>query len=131
MSARSTLTLTQTRIAQGIWEGVLTGVTDAPPTIEARVQDRMIGTAELTALPGKPKSFAVRLPLPATVLNEGLQTVLFIAGEEVLAQFTILAETPLDPDLRAEISLLRAELDLLKRAFRRHCAEQPVKDQIS
>jgi hypothetical protein len=30
---------------------------------------------------------------------------------------------PLEEDIRAEVSLLRAELDLLKRAFRRHCAE--------
>jgi hypothetical protein len=29
----------------------------------------------------------------------------------------------LDEDIRAEVDLLRAELDLLKRAFRRHCSE--------
>jgi hypothetical protein len=29
----------------------------------------------------------------------------------------------LSDDFRSEVSLLRAELDLLKRAFRRHCLE--------
>ena len=30
---------------------------------------------------------------------------------------------PLGDDIRAEVELLRAELDMLKRAFRRHCLE--------
>jgi hypothetical protein len=29
----------------------------------------------------------------------------------------------MEDDLRAEVDLLRAELDMLKRAFRRHCLE--------
>ena len=41
----------------------------------------------------------------------------------VISTFSLLAGDLLDHDLRAEISLLRAELDMLKRAFRRHCAE--------
>ena len=45
------------------------------------------------------------------------------AGGEVLASFTLVAGVPLEEDLRAEISLLRAELDLLKKAFRRHVTE--------
>ena len=40
-----------------------------------------------------------------------------------LAQFTLVAGQPLDEDIRAELSLLRAELDLLKRAFQRHVRE--------
>ncbi|MDA8740151.1 hypothetical protein N9M73_03340 [Rhodobacteraceae bacterium] len=42
---------------------------------------------------------------------------------EVLARFTLIGGDLVDQDLRAEIDLLRAELDLLKRAFRRHCAD--------
>ena len=34
-----------------------------------------------------------------------------------------LAGEALAHDIRAEIDLLRAELDMLKRAFRRHCLE--------
>ena len=43
--------------------------------------------------------------------------------EEVLGSFTLIAGEALGDDLRAEVSLLRAELDMLKRAFRRHCLE--------
>ena len=52
-----------------------------------------------------------------------MQTVVLQVDGVVRGQFTVIAGVPLDEDVRAEISLLRAELDLLKRAFRRHCAE--------
>lgn len=116
------MTLTQTRIANGVWEGVLSGVGD-PPMIEALHQGQALDGVEVTAVPGKAGRHAVRVPIPAGILSEGVQTVLLQSGGAVLAQFTIIAGVPLEEDLRAEISLLRAELDLLKRAFRRHCAE--------
>ena len=61
----------------------------------------------------------------AAALAEGTQTFLFrLAGsEETLAQFTIVTGVALEDDIRAEVDLLRAELDMLKRAFRRHCVE--------
>lgn len=117
-----TATLTQTRFAHGLWEGVLTGAPDAP-AIEARHQDRALEGVEVTPLSGNPGQFTVRVPLPASLLTEGVQTVAILQGETVLAQITVVAGVPLEDDLRAEIGLLRAELDLLKRAFRRHCAE--------
>ncbi len=123
MSDLDRMTLTQTRIANGIWEGVLSGAGDTPPAIEARNQGQPLAGVEILPVPGKPDHFAVRLPIPPAVLHEGVQTVLFHLGDRVLAQFVIIAGVPLEEDLRAEISLLRAELDLLKRAFQRHCAE--------
>jgi hypothetical protein len=41
----------------------------------------------------------------------------------VLEKFTLIAGDVLGDDIRAEVDLLRAELDMLKRAFRRHCVE--------
>lgn len=120
MAKKVEITLTQTRIALGWWEGVLKG---ANGEIEAWHGDRQITGVELTPLPGKAGQLAVRVPIPAFVLNEGVQTVQLRLGGQVLAHFTLTAGSPGDDDLRAEISLLRAELDLLKRAFRRHCAE--------
>lgn len=121
MAKKPALTLTQTRIAEGWWEGVLTGA-EADTPVEAWHQDRRIEGVEVTKLAGK-SGQAVRVPIVGSVLSAGVQTVLLKVGEEVLASFTIVAGVPLEEDLRAEISLLRAELDLLKRAFRRHCAE--------
>jgi hypothetical protein len=122
MNARP-VTLTQTRIAQGVWEGVLAGADGQPPVIEALHQGRKLEGVTLTPVPGKDGTYAVGVPIPATILTEGVQTVLLQAGDAVLASFTLIAGVPLEEDLRAEISLLRAELDLLKRAFRRHVAE--------
>ncbi|MCU0826526.1 MAG: hypothetical protein MUE52_03780 [Tabrizicola sp.] len=117
------LALTQTRILKGVWEGVLSGVTGEPPAVEATWQGQPLDGVEISAMPGRAGWHLVRLPIPATILNEGVQTVLLQAGGKVLAQVTIIAGVPLEEDLRAEIGLLRAELDLLKRAFQRHCAE--------
>lgn len=122
MARKTAMTLTQTRIAEGWWEGVLNGAEGDPP-VEAWHQDRRIDGVAVTKLAGKSGQHAVRVPIAASVLSEGVQTVLIKVGDEVLARFTIVAGVPMEDDLRAEISLLRAELDLLKRAFRRHCAE--------
>ena len=40
-----------------------------------------------------------------------------------LTLITLMAGEVLGDDLRVEVDLLRAELDMLKRAFRRHCLE--------
>lgn len=118
-----TPTLTQTRFANGLWEGILTGAPAGVPMVEALHQSVALAGVEVTAKPGRSGVFVVRLPIPTSVLSEGVQSILLRLGEEVLAQITIVAGVPLEDDLRAEIGLLRAELDLLKRSFRRHVAE--------
>jgi hypothetical protein len=116
------LTLTQTRIANGVWEGVLAGG-DEPVALEALHQGRRLEGLTVTPMLEVSAGHAVQLAIPTAILSEGVQTVLLQAGGEVLASFTLIAGVPLEEDLRAEISLLRAELDLLKKAFRRHVAE--------
>ena len=110
------------RIAGGVWEAVLTGVATAP-VIEALHAGREIDGVEVQADAGKAGRFVVRVPIPAWALNDGVQTVLVRSDGVTLAQFTLVAGQPLDEDIRAELSLLRAELDLLKRAFQRHVRE--------
>jgi hypothetical protein len=75
--------------------------------------------------PDDPGTHAVRLPIPAEALSEGVQTFLFRdkATGETLQHFTIVTGVAMEEDIRAEVDLLRAELDMLKRAFRRHCLE--------
>ncbi|MDX5351074.1 MAG: hypothetical protein LPJ95_10295 [Paracoccaceae bacterium] len=111
--------LTQTRLAQGIWEGMLTGA-GAAPRVEALHDGLALPGVEVVALP---QGHAVRVPLPGWILSDGVQVVLVQVGGEVLSRITLIAGAPPDEDLRAEVSQLRAELDLLKRAYRRHCAE--------
>ena len=65
------------------------------------------------------------LPIPAALLNDGVQNFVIrdARADRRLNYFTIITGSPAEDDLRAEIELLRAELDMLKRAFRRHCVE--------
>ena len=118
----SGLTLNEGRIAGGIWEGVLTGVETAPQ-IEVLHAGRAVEGVEILPLAGKAGCFTVRVPIPAWALNEGVQTFLVQSGGATLAQFTLVAGQPVEADIRAELNLLRAELDLLKRAFQRHVRE--------
>lgn len=121
--------LSQTRIVRGVWEGVLTDGGETP-VVEALHEGEALPGVEVVALPGK-AGHAVRVPLPGSILSEGVQVVLLCLGGEVLTQITLVAGLPPDEDLRAEVNLLRAELELLKRAFRRHCAEPARQGQIS
>ena len=118
------LQLTQTRIRAGVWEGNLTGV-DAAPPLEVRHLERVLPGLTVSEVPGRAGNWLVRVPIPADVLTEGVQTFVIraVGSDETLAHFTVVTGVALEDDLRAEIDLLRAELDLLKRAFRRHCVE--------
>lgn len=123
MAKKTEAALVQTRIAAGVWEGVLSGAAGETPVIEALHAGRAVEGVTVQPIPGKAGQFAVLVPIPTSTLNEGVQTFVLRLGEAKLAQFTLVAGQPLDEDIRAEVSLLRAELELLKRAFRRHCSE--------
>lgn len=117
------LKLTQTRIRAGVWEGVLSGAGAQPPKLEVLHLEKPLAGVTVLPVPGREGDHAVRVPIPAEVLSEGVQTFLIRAGGETLAHFTVITGVAMEDDLRAEIDLLRAELDMLKRAFRRHCLE--------
>lgn len=117
-------TLTKTRLRAGIWEGVINGPQETPEVIVVHLE-KMLAGVSVTALPNQSGEFLLSVPIPANLLNDGVQTFVIIEKntEDTLGSFAIIAGSPLDQDLRAEVNLLRAELDLLKRAFRRHCVE--------
>lgn len=117
------VTLTQTRIRAGVWEGILTGAGQQAPKLEVLHLERPLTGVQVAAVPGREGDWAVKVPIPGDVLSEGVQTFLIRLGTETLAHFTIITGVAMEDDLRAEIDLLRAELDMLKRAFRRHCLE--------
>ena len=116
--------LTKTRIRAGIWEGVMSGVA-AAPKIEVLHLERALTGVSVQPVPGREGDYAVRIPIPSDVLSEGVQTFLIrdAASGDRLAHFTVITGVALEDDIRSEIDLLRAELDMLKRAFRRHCLE--------
>jgi hypothetical protein len=116
--------LTKTRIQAGIWEGVLIGA-EAQPMIAVSHLTKPVPGASVKEDPDQPGQYFVRVPIPAELLSDGVQT--FVISDKAtganLASFVIITGQPMDEDFRAELDLLRAELDMLKRAFRRHCVE--------
>ena len=119
-------TLTKTRLFEGVWEGVLAsaGPDATAPEIEVTHLQQPLDGVEMTARPAS-TDWVLRVPIPADRIADGVQT--FVIRDRrtgtVLDSFTLVAGDALAHDLRAEITLLREELDLLKRAFRRHCVE--------
>ncbi len=116
-------TLVQTDLQAGRYEGVLTGA--GQTEIEALHRGRIVGVARLGPHPTEDGAQRVSLDLPADVLSEGVQVIGLrsTATGDVLDRITLMAGSALDEDIRGEIALLRDELEMLKRAFRRHCAE--------
>lgn len=116
--------LAKTRIRGGVWEGVLSGP-EAQPRLEVLLLGRALPGVSVTAIPAQPAHWAVHVPIPSEVLSEGVQTFLIreVGDEETLAHFTVITGVAMEDDLRAEVDLLRQEMDMLKRAFRRHCLE--------
>lgn len=121
------LSLVRTRIQAGIWEGVLSSGlgTGEVPEITVTHQERPVTSVAVTPDSENPGHWNVKIAIPPDLLSDGVQTFLIADAEtgEKLDSFTILTGAPLEDDIRGELDLLRAELDMLKRAFRRHCAE--------
>ena len=115
----------------GLWRGRLTHPQGAPARITLILNGAVMAEGRMTA-DGEGASL-VEVDLPHEVLSEGMQTLLLRAdaGEagaeahpdaELLARLPLLAGRPLDDDMTAEITALRAELELVKRELRRFAA---------
>ncbi len=119
------LDVCKTRFLAGTWEGIVRDRAgrDARPDIVVSHLDATI-ESELSDT-GQPGEWVLRFAVPGESLADGVQVFLITdrASGEKLDAFTLLAGEPLEDDIRAEVELLRAELDMLKRAFRRHCLE--------
>jgi len=119
------LILTKTRLIEGVWEGVITN--EGPPHAKPEVEVTHLGQA-LSGVEVREtgeQQWALRVPVPPSAISDGVQTFIITDKRtgETLESFTILSGDALSYDIRAEIMLLREELDMLKRAFRRHCVE--------
>ena len=119
----SELALTKTSLIAGIWQGVLSGQTGADaPQLRVTHLDQAVDGVEVLA---EADSWTVRVPIPAALIADGVQSFVIADARTgaVLNSFAVVAGDALAEDIRAELDLLRAELDMLKRAFRRHCVE--------
>ncbi|MEM6481276.1 MAG: hypothetical protein AAF681_05470 [Pseudomonadota bacterium] len=118
--------LSKTRFFEGVWEGVVSAASDdhiAPKITVTHLQEKLPDVSVSGG--GEPGEWLLRIPVPAEKIADGVQTFVISdeATGETLDSFSIIAGEALSEDIRAEVTLLREELDMLKRAFRRHCLE--------
>lgn len=117
------LELTHLGLRSGIWNGHITGAATEPEVTVLHNGEQLSGVSfERSDIE---TVWLMRVAVPWDAITDGVQ-FFFIhdaTTDEKLGQFFV-ASGDLDvDDMRAEVSLLRAELDMLKRAFRRHCSE--------
>ena len=121
----SELTLTKIRFRHGIWEGRVTGADrGAQPAVKVLHMDKPVPGVALDAAPDD-AGWDLKVPVPRDAIADGVQTFVIVdsANDSKLGDFTLVVGDAATDDLRGEVELLRAELDMLKRAFRRHCLE--------
>ncbi|MEM0948266.1 MAG: hypothetical protein AAGK37_12720 [Pseudomonadota bacterium] len=121
------VTLSKTVLRAGVWYGLARrqGATDGTaPQLSAWHLEKKLDGFEVSSTPVGGQ-WEVRLPISTELLSDGVQTILIRDDEtgEKVDTLTLIAGEPLGQDIRAELDLLRAELDMLKKAFRQHCAE--------
>lgn len=119
----SEMTLIPSVLREGIWQGVIEA--EQAPKLRATHRGEAVMGVDVSAHPSDENVWVVKIPVPQEAIADGVHTILINEAEtdELLGQFSLIAGEAVGDDIRVELELLRAELDLLKRAFRRHCAE--------
>lgn len=109
-------TLTPVLFENGIWMGHVQGETE--PAVHVRYRDQILEGVTVSAADS---GWDLHIQVPTSALSDGVHCFIILdaATTEKLGEFTIIAGSPASEDLRAQIDLLRAELDMLKRSFRR------------
>jgi hypothetical protein len=116
-------TLARLRLSAGTWEGRLSGPAGAePPALSATWNGVDIGEPRLAS--EAPGQWKATLILPTALISDGTHTLAIgPRGGDPLCLETLAFGDPLEADLRAELAALRTEVEVLKRALRRHLAE--------
>ncbi|TDL79352.1 hypothetical protein E2L08_10005 [Palleronia sediminis] len=109
------------RFERGTWTLRLTPRDGEGPRLDVTLRHRPVPGVE-TATEGGDTVLTV--PVPPEALSDGAHTILVSERKTgaTVASLQIVAGAPLAEDIRAEIDLVRAELDILKQAFRRQFA---------
>ncbi|PJI86282.1 hypothetical protein BC777_2650 [Yoonia maricola] len=111
------------QITAGVWQGDLVGAGSKQPDLHVTHLGQTLDQVTCTR-DAKQDVWRVAIPIPSALISDGVQT--FVINDDcgsTIGSFAIICGEPLTDDLRAEITLLRSELDLLQKAFRQHCAD--------
>lgn len=108
--------------SNGVWRGLLTA-SQAGPTPSMRVE--LNGEAiDGCAVSGGPtdREWIIEISVPKDAVGDGVFTFSIFVNDSIApdCSFCISGGRAMEYDLQAEVALLRDELEILKRAFRRH-----------
>ena len=115
--------LIDSRVRDGLWTARVEGGTRGVPGLELVLGDRTLAVAELTQ---QGTGWLASCALPADILSDGVQVIAVRAAATgaMVGQIVLQLGAHLPDNMQADLALLRAELDMLKAAFRRHCLEK-------
>lgn len=106
-------------IREGIWYGEIAGLEEGDE-VSVEVHERTLSNVRVSVAGN---NYRIVVPIPPQMIAAGVNTFVLSAAGESFGNFTVIAGELAADDLRAEVALLRSELDMLKRAFRRHLRE--------
>ena len=91
------------------------------PAFSVELNGALVEGTRISAGPSD-REWVIDIPIPKRAIGDGVYTFLFfVEGTSVpVGSFCISAGRVMEYDLQAEVALLREELEILKRAFRRH-----------
>lgn len=111
-----TLTLTPIGLSDGVWTVSLSGTTE-PPQLEVHLGEQVLDSPLPDQQPDG--TWLAHLRLPPEAINDGVSVLSVYHQGARLGGFIVAAGDLLQDDLRAQVALLRAEVDLLKSTIRR------------
>lgn len=118
----------RSELSGGVWRGLISY--GAPTQPQFAITHNGTPLPALTVSPGEgaPGTWQLSAPVPLEAIGDGVQvfTISDTASGKTLGHFTLMAGDALSGNLTAEVALLRAELEMVKRALRRHLSE--IKD---
>lgn len=105
----------------GVWRGLVTLApgTAKDATVQVQYRGEPLGDVQIANGPSALEK-VIDIPIPSRAIGDGVHTfVISIAGQaEPIGTFSIASGHALDHDLLTELSLLREELELVKRTLR-------------
>lgn len=105
----------------GVWSGLLHRAAE-PEQVSLVHHGEVVAEARVTLV--KDGLWRIDADVPGARISDGATSFLLLEGSMggQLASLSVVAGQALDQDVLVEMELLRAELDLLKREFRRFAA---------
>lgn len=113
-------------------EGKLTAIVEVEPKgalmpiMELVLGNRVLGYADVQPVADEMGVHMIYVDVPAEAMNDGIQTLILRCegAPDAVATLPMMSGDVLPYDLTAELDLLRAELDMLKKAVRRQLSLQ-------